>query len=240
MLDLSMSADKGLSAIGFDADDTLWRHADFYLQAEERLVARLAGHGGRQDILLKLRQIEARNLPLYGFGVKGFTLSMAETAVEATGGQAPAAMIGEILASGRELLRHPIEILPHVVETLAKLAGAYRLILITRGDLFDQERKLEESGLARFFDAVEIVSDKNAATYARIFARCADGAERAMMVGNSLKSDVIPAIAAGAWGVHVPQAATWAVERAEPPRDAPRFRRVEHLGELAALVAAVG
>ena len=235
-----MSADKGLSAIGFDADDTLWRHADFYLQAEERLVALLAGHGGRQDILLKLREIEARNLPLYGFGVKGFTLSMTETAIEATAGRASAAMIGEILASGRELLRHPIELLPHVAATLAKLAGAYRLILITRGDLFDQERKLEESGLAGFFDAVEIVSDKNAAIYARIFARQADGPERAMMVGNSLKSDVIPAIEAGAWGVHAPQPAAWAAEHAEPPHDAPRFRRVDHLGELTALLARIG
>jgi putative hydrolase of the HAD superfamily len=232
-----MPADTGLSAIGFDADDTLWRHADFYLQAEERLVALLADHGAREDILRKLREIEARNLPLYGFGVKGFTLSMTETAIEATDGRASAALIGEILASGRELLRHPIEILPEVRETLAALAGAYRLILVTRGDLFDQERKLEQSGLAGFFDAVEIVSDKNAATYARVFSRHADGPERAMMVGNSLKSDVLPAIEAGGWGVHVPQLAVWAVEHAEPPLEAPRFRRLEHLGELAAFVA---
>jgi putative hydrolase of the HAD superfamily len=235
-----MPADTGLSAIGFDADDTLWRHADFYLQAEERLIALLAGDGAREDILRKLREVEARNLPLYGFGVKGFTLSMTETAIEATGGRAPAALIGEILASGRELLRHPIEILPEVRETLAALAGAYRLILVTRGDLFDQERKLEQSALAGYFDAVEIVSDKDAATYARVFSRHADGPERAMMVGNSMKSDVLPAIEAGGWGVHVPQPTAWAVEHAEPPLAAPRFRRLEHLGELAAFVAELG
>jgi putative hydrolase of the HAD superfamily len=240
MLGLNMTTETGLSAIGFDADDTLWRHADFYLQAEERLVALLAGHGAREDILRKLREVEARNLPLYGFGVKGFTLSMTETAIEATGGRASAALIGEILASGRELLRHPMEILPEVRETLAALAGAYRLILVTRGDLFDQERKLAQSGLAEYFDAVEIVSDKNAATYARVFSRHADGPERAMMVGNSMKSDVLPAIEAGGWGVHVPQPVRWAVEHAEPPLAAPRFRRLEHLGELAALLAGLG
>jgi putative hydrolase of the HAD superfamily len=240
MLGMNMTTGTGLSAIGFDADDTLWRHADFYLQAEERLVALLAECGAREDILRKLREVEARNLPLYGFGVKGFTLSMTETAIEAAGGRASAALIGEILASGRELLRHPIEILPEVRETLTALAGAYRLILVTRGDLFDQERKLEQSGLAGFFDAVEIVSDKNAATYARVFSRHADGPDRAMMVGNSLKSDVLPAIEAGGWGVHVPQLAVWTVEHAEPPLEAPRFRRLAHMGELAALVAELG
>lgn len=225
-----------LTAIGFDADDTLWRHEDFYHQTEERLLARLAEHGDPPDLSLKLLEIERRNLPLYGYGVKAFTLSMIEMAIEASGGRAPAALIEEILAAGRELLRHPIEILPHVRETLAELAGAYRLVLITKGDLFDQERKLEESGLADFFDAVEIVSDKQAATYARLFTRHADGPERAMMVGNSLKSDVIPAIEAGGWGVHVPHAFTWAMERAEPPLAAPRYRRLGHLGELVGLI----
>ena len=235
-----MSVDATLSAIGFDADDTLWRHADFYLRAEERLVGLLADHGASDDVLAKLREVERRNLPLYGFGVKGFTLSMIETSIEATGGRASAALIDEILAAGRELLRHPVEILPHVCETLGQLAGTYRLILVTKGDLLDQERKLEESGLARFFDAVEIVSDKNASTYARVFARHADGPGRAMMVGDSLKSDVIPAIEAGGWGVHVPRAQTWAIEHGEPPLAAPRFRRLDHLGELVACVAQIG
>ena len=225
-----------LTAIGFDADDTLWRHEDFYRQTEERLIARLAEHGGSAELSLKLLEIERRNLPLYGYGVKAFTLSMIETAIEASGGRAPAALIDEILAAGRELLRHPIEVFPHVRETLTELAGAYRLILITKGDLFDQERKLEESGLAQFFDAVEIVSDKNPSTYARVFTRHADGPARAMMVGNSLRSDVIPVIEAGGWGVHVPHAVTWAMERAEPPVNAPRFRQLAHLGELAKMI----
>jgi putative hydrolase of the HAD superfamily len=231
---------SSLTAIGFDADDTLWQHEHFYQQTTDRLLARLADHGEPEALSLKLLEIERRNLPLYGFGVKGFTLSMIETAVETTEGRVSAALIAEILAAGRELLRHPIEVLPHVRETLADLAGAYRLILITKGDLFDQERKLTESGLADFFDAVEIVSNKTAATYARVFARHGDGAGRSMMVGNSLKSDVIPAIEAGGWGVHVPHTLTWAIEHAEPPLSAPRFRRLAHLGELVDLVAAVG
>lgn len=226
----------GLTAIGFDADDTLWRHEDFYQQVQERLLARLTEHGDPAELTSRLLEIERRNLPLYGYGVKAFTLSMVEMAIEASGGRAPAALIEEILAAGRELLRHPIEIFPNVRETLAELAGAYRLILITKGDLFDQERKLEESGLGNFFDAVEIVSDKKTATYARLFTRHADGPERAMMVGNSLKSDVIPAIEAGGWGVHVPHAFTWAIEHAEPPLAAPRFRRLPNLGELIGLI----
>jgi len=226
----------GLTAIGFDADDTLWRHEDFYQQIQERLLARLAEHGDAAELSARLLEIERRNLPLYGYGVKAFTLSMIEMAIEASGGRAPAALIEEILAAGRELMRHPIEVFANVRETLAELAGAYRLILITKGDLFDQERKLEESGLGDFFDAVEIVSDKKTATYARAFARHADGPERAMMVGNSLKSDIIPAIEAGGWGVHVPHAITWAMERAEPPLAAPRYRRLAHLGELVGLI----
>jgi putative hydrolase of the HAD superfamily len=227
-----MAAKAKLTAIGFDADDTLWRHGDFYLLAEQRLTGLLADFAAPEDVLQRLRRIELANLPLYGFGVKGFTLSMIETSIEAAGGRASAALIGEIVANGRELLRHPIELLPHVRETLATLADAFRLILITRGDLFDQERKLAQSGLVAFFDAVEIVSDKNASTYARVFARSADGPKYAMMVGNSMKSDVAPALEAGCWGVHVPHTVAWAVEHAEPPFDAARFKRLEHLGQL--------
>src|SRR5690606_5034439 len=134
----------------------------------------------------------AANLSRYGYGIKGFTLSMVETAIAVTGGKVPAAVLGDIVAAGRDMLVHPVETLPNVGETLAELAGSYRLILITKGDLFDQERKLAASGLGDFFTAVEIVSEKRADTYERVFARHADGAERAMMVGNSLRSDVIP------------------------------------------------
>jgi putative hydrolase of the HAD superfamily len=231
-----MSFDSKLSLIGFDADDTLWEHADFYRQAEKRLVDLLSDYGDETKITMKLREVELRNLPLYGFGVKGFTLSMIETTIELTGDAAPLMLVKRIVASGHELLKHPIELLPFVKETLSTLADAYSLILITRGDLFDQERKLEESGLRDFFEAVEIVSDKNVETYRHILKKHAERPERAMMVGNSLKSDVIPALEAGYWGVHVPQPLTWAVEHLEQPVLSPRFRRIADLGELWQLI----
>lgn len=226
-----------LSAIGFDADDTLWQNEQFFRLTEARFASLLEGHADAGELSRKLLELERRNLEHYGYGIKGFTLSMIETAIEITDGRVPAAVIYEILAAGREMLSHPVETLPHVRETLAHLAGRYRIILITKGDLFDQERKLAQSGLGELFDAVEIVSEKSAATYARIFARHGDGPERAMMVGNSLKSDILPAIEAGSWAVHVPHELTWALEHADEPLEAPRFRRLRHLGELAGLVA---
>lgn len=183
-------------------------------------------------------EAEKRNLGRYGFGIKGFTLSMIETAIEITNDRVPASVIRQILEAGREMLEHPVETLPHVRETLERLTGRYRILLVTKGDLFDQERKLAASGLGEFFDAVEIVSDKTQATYERVFARHGDGAERAMMVGNSLKSDVVPAIAAGGWGVFVPHELTWVLEHVEPPRDDPRFHEIPHLGELEKVIVA--
>ena len=210
---------RTLTTIGFDADDTLWQNEQFFRLTEDRFAALLAEHAERDHLTERLIAAERRNVGHYGFGIKGFTLSMIETAIEVTEGRVPAAVIGEILAAGREMLRHPIETLPHVTETLQALSGDYRLVLVTKGDLFDQERKLAQSGLGELFDAVEIVSDKTAATYARVFARHGDGAERAMMVGNSL---------------------TWVLEHAEAPVGSPRFREVEHLGLVLPLVREIG
>ncbi|RWB70505.1 MAG: HAD family hydrolase [Mesorhizobium sp.] len=228
-----------LTTIGFDADDTLWQNEQFFRMTEKRFAEMLVEHGDHEHIAARLLEAERRNLALYGFGIKGFTLSMIETAVEITGGEVPGSMIGEILAAGREMLSHPIEPLPHARETVKALAGSYHLVLITKGDLFDQERKLAQSGMGDLFDAVEIVSDKTAATYARIFSRHGRGPQSSMMVGNSLKSDVVPAIEAGGWGIHVPHELTWAIEHAEAPVEAPRFRQIAHLGELPNLVEAI-
>uniref|UniRef100_A0A9E7ZV23 HAD family hydrolase n=1 Tax=Bosea sp. NBC_00436 TaxID=2969620 RepID=A0A9E7ZV23_9HYPH len=221
-----------LTTIGFDADDTLWQNEQFFRMTEDRFVALLGEHGEAAEISGRLLEAEKRNLGFYGFGIKGFVLSMIETAIEITRGQVPASVIGEILAAGREMAAHPVETLPHVNETLAALSRDYRLVMITKGDLFDQERKLAQSGLGDFFHAVEIVSDKQAQTYRRIFARHGDGAERAMMVGNSLKSDILPALEAGSWAVHVPHELTWALEHADEPKDALRYRRLTDLGLL--------
>ncbi|HEV2505714.1 MAG TPA: HAD family hydrolase [Mesorhizobium sp.] len=229
-----------LTTIGFDADDTLWQNEQFFRLTERHFAELLSDHAEKEHLLERLLEAERRNLGTYGFGIKGFTLSMIETAIDVTGGKVPSEVIGRILAAGREMLSHPIETLPHVHDTLEMLAGGYRLVLITKGDLFDQERKLAQSGLGDFFQAVEIVSDKSRPTYERIFARHGDGAEHAMMVGNSLKSDVVPAIEAGSWGVFVPHELTWVVEHVEAPKAAPRFREIGHLGELPGLLSEIG
>ena len=228
-----------LTAIGFDADDTLWQNEHFFQLTEKSFTELLTDHGDSHHVSSRLLEAERRNLKLYGFGAKGFTLSMIETALEVTDGTVPQSVIGKILALGRAMLDFPIETLPEVHVTLAALAGRYRIILITKGDLFDQERKLVQSGLGDFFDAVEIVSDKTPSVYGRIFSRHADGPSRAMMVGNSLKSDVIPALEAGAWGVHVPHELTWELDRASAPEGHPRFREINTLGRLPALLAAI-
>lgn len=230
------SSGTSLTTIGFDADDTLWQNEQFFRQTEKHFVSLLAEHADGSDIEARLLEAERRNLALYGFGIKGFTLSMIETALDVGAGRVRPEIIGEILAAGREMLRHPIEILPQVRETLEQLAGSYRLVMITKGDLFDQERKLAQSGLAELFHAVEIVSDKNATTYSRIFARHGDGADHSMMVGNSLKSDIVPAIAAGSWGIYVPHDLTWVLEHEEEPRQAPRFRKLDSLAQLTGLI----
>ena len=157
-----------------------------------------------------------------------------------TDGRIPASVIAEIMDVGRFMLTHPIELLPGARETVEALVGRYRLVLVTKGDLFHQESKLAASGLGELFDGIEIVSDKSRATYERVFARHGDGAERAMMIGNSLKSDVLPAIEAGGWGVFVPHDLTWAVEHADEPDGHPRFRKIAHLGELADVIKEIG
>ncbi len=230
---------RPLTTIGFDADDTLWQNETFFRMTEERFHALVSDHAKGADLSARLLEAEKRNLAAYGFGIKGFTLSMIETAVEVTNGEVPASVIGEILAAGREMLSHPVETLPHARETLEELTGDYRIVLITKGDLFDQERKLAQSGLGEFFDAIEIVSSKTVETYARIFAQHGDGPERGMMVGNSLRSDILPAIEAGGWGVYVPHDLTWALEHAEPPNGSPRFHELTDLGGLPDLVRAL-
>jgi putative hydrolase of the HAD superfamily len=230
---------RPITAIGFDADDTLWQNEHYYRLTEGHFQALLGDYAEGEHVSERLLEAEKRNLSQYGFGIKGFTLSMIETAIEITEGEVPAKTISQILDIGRDLLRHPVETLPHAEETLQALNGHFLLVLITKGDLFDQERKLAQSGLGDYFDAVEIVSDKSATTYRRVFTRVADGPDRAMMVGNSLKSDIVPAIAAGAYGVFVPHALTWVLEHVEPPTEAPRFRQIAHLGELAAVLDAI-
>ena len=229
-----------LTTIGFDADDTLWHNERFFRLTQARFNDLLSNHAPPEHLAERLLQAERRNVGAYGFGVKGFTLSMIETAIEVSEGQVPAAVIGELLAAGREMLAHPIELLPHARDAVEALSGRYRLVLVTKGDLLDQERKLAQSGLGDLFDAVEIVSDKRSQTYRDVFARHGTGPDQAMMVGNSLKSDVWPMLEAGGWAVHVPHEMTWELEHAPPPEGHPRFAELNDLHLLPEVVARIG
>jgi len=235
---MGQEAAMSITTVGLDADDTLWHNETIFRLTHDRFVALLADHADRDTLESRLAETEKRNLRLYGYGVKGFTLSMIETAMELTGGEAPASVVREILAAGREMLAHPVETLPGVDEALAALSERYRLVLITKGDLLDQERKLAASGLGDLFAAIEIVSEKDRRTYDRVFARHGTGADEAVMAGNSMKSDVLPALEAGAFAVHIPYVITWAHELADAPEDHDRFGALDSIAELPAWIAA--
>ena len=228
-----------ITTVGLDADDTLWHNETIFRLPHARFVDLLDDHGDAETIETRLADVERRNLRLYGYGVKGFTLSMIETAMELCDGGAPPEVVREILAAGREMLAHPVETLPGVDEVVAELSEKYRLVLITKGDLLDQERKLAASGLGERFSAVEIVSEKDRATYDRVFARHGTGPAEAVMAGNSMKSDVVPAIEAGAFGVHIPYHVTWAHELADAPEGHPRYVSLSRIGELPDWIAAI-
>jgi len=227
-----------LTTIGFDADDTLWHNERFFALTQNHFADLLADHTDRDTLMTRLLAAERRNLPHYGFGIKGFTLSMVETAIEVTDGSVPAAVIAQILDAGRDMLSHEVELLPHARQTLDALRHEYTVLVITKGDLLHQERKLAQSGLRDIFDGIEIVSAKSCDEYTRIFAQHGTGADQGLMVGNSMVSDVLPMIAAGGWGIYAPHGLTWEIEHADPP-DHPRFREINTLGDLPALIQSV-
>lgn len=216
---------QNLTTIAFDADDTLWHNERFFKLTEDRSADLLRDYVEGHHLAEHLLAAEKRNLGHYGFGIKGFTLSMIETAIDVTDGRVPACVISELIAAGREMLEHPIELLPHAREAVEAVADTHRVLLVTKGDLLDQERKLAQSGLGDLFDAVEIVSDKTPEIYTRIFDRHGTGAAHALMAGNSLRSDVNPVIAAGGWGVHVPTTSPGATRWTTPPRTPRDFER---------------
>jgi putative hydrolase of the HAD superfamily len=226
--------------IAFDGDDTLWRNEDLFTVSQSRYRAILSAHTHLDDDGLdeRLAATEQRNILRYGYGVKGFTLSMIETAIEITDGAIPAADIAVILRLGQAMLEHPVELLDGVRETLKALRDRDPEIwLITKGDLFDQESKIARSGLEPLFDRIEIVSEKDRDTYSRILSRAGVAAEDFVMVGNTLRSDVLPVLAIGGRAFHVPYHTTWAHETAPEPHDHPGYAVLQ---SLSALPAALG
>lgn len=222
--------------IAFDADDTLWHNERFFHLTQQHFASLLADYTTPDHLGTRLLAAERRNLGRYGFGIKGFTLSMIETALEVTSDKVPGRVIRELVEAGQEMLAHPVELLPHARAAIEALAPDHRIVLITKGDLLDQERKLAASGLGELFDGVEIVSHKTPEIYTQAFARHAVAPENACMVGNSLRSDVLPAIAAGAWGIYVPHDLNWQLEHADHPQNTARFREITDLSALPDLI----
>ena len=220
--------------ICLDADDTLWHNETWFRRTFQAFAALLAPFAAAEEVQRRLDTIEHRNVRLYGYGVKGFVLSMLETASELAGDALPAAAVRDILALGRDMLVHPVEFLPGVEEALPLLAARGRLVLVTKGDLHHQEAKLAASGLGEWFEGVEIVSEKHAATYARVFARYGAAPAEAVMAGNSMRSDILPALEAGAYAALIPFELVWSHEAAEAPAAHPRYRELASLAELPA------
>jgi putative hydrolase of the HAD superfamily len=219
--------------IGFDADDTLWHNERLYKDAQGAFRALLGHYCPPELAEERLHQTEMRNLSLFGYGIKGFALSMVETAVQLSDGKVSGAEVMSIIGIARKLLESPVDLLPNAEKTVSLLSRSYPLMLITKGDLLDQEAKLRRSGLSRHFHAVEILSNKRREDYAALFLRHKLAPGRFLMVGNSMRSDIWPVLELGANAVHIPHEHEWAHETAEsPPPHHAGFHSVEHLGLL--------
>ena len=222
-----------IEVIAFDADDTLWRNEDYYLDVQGRFQQILSAYHSAEWIGQRLYAIEVKNLRHFGYGAKSFTLSMIETAIELSEGRISATEIQRIVDLGREILATPVELLEGVGATIPQLAESYQLMIITKGDLLHQETKIAQSGLGDYFRWAEVVSEKDAATYARLAARHAIAPERFLMVGNSLKSDILPVLEMGGAAVHIPYQTTWQHERvADADLHGKEYGKLSHIGQL--------
>lgn len=215
--------------IAFDADDTLWVNEPYFQETEHRFCELLEDYLPQHTVARELLQTEIENLSLYGYGVKGFILSMIETAMRISNNTIPLEVVGRIIEFGKELLNKPIELLDGVPEVLATLKENYRLVVATKGDLLDQERKLKKSGLEHYFHHIEIMSDKKESDYLKLIRHLDIRPDQFMMIGNSLKSDILPVLKIGGHGIHIPYHTTWAHEHIDTSIDHPHFRQAESL-----------
>lgn len=223
-----------IRTIGFDADDTLWVNETYFRETEDKFADLLQEFETKNKIDNELFAKEMENLRLYGYGVKGFMLSMLETAIELSSGQVNSQTLSKIIAMGKHMIDQPVEILDGVQETLQYLAPKYRLIVMTKGDLLDQERKLQKSGLSKYFQHVEVLSDKKEKNYSDLLAHLEIDVDEFVMIGNSLKSDVLPLLNIGAKAIHIPFHTTWAheeVSEKEIDKDH-QYLKIERLTQL--------
>lgn len=222
--------------IAFDADDTLWHNEPYFDEAQAKFCGLFQDYASHQEILGLILNHQIKNLPLYGFGIKAFTLSMIESALALTNNQITGNDIQKVLQIGKELLEKPVELLPNVIEVLEALKGKYKLIVATKGDLKDQHRKLHDSGLGHYFHHIEVMSDKTDLDYQKMLGRLDILPQDFMMIGNSLKSDVLPVLNIGGFGIHIPYHTTWEYEKIDFEVQHDNFKSIENILEVLSLV----
>ncbi len=228
---------KDIKVIGFDADDTLWINEDYYRGTEQKYADLLSDFGEKQDILDSLFRTEMQNLERYGYGIKPFMISMIENAISISDNKVPIGIISKILAMGKEMINKPVVLLPGVREVIENLYGKYRLILATKGDLLDQERKLKLSSLSGYFHHIEVMSDKTTESYRELLKHLEIEPANFVMIGNSLRSDIHPPYELGCRAIYVPYALTWQHEmNVEEIPESDRFHKVEKLSDILKLL----
>lgn len=221
-----------IKVIAFDADDTLWDNEPFFRETENRFCELISDYLPAHTLERELLQTEITNIELYGYGIKGFILSMIETALRVSDHTIPSSALNKIIALGKEMMQKPVQLLNGAEEVLSELKKNYRLVMATKGDLVDQHRKLHKSGLGRHFHHIEIMTDKKENDYARLIGRLDIQPDEFVMIGNSLKSDILPVLTVGGFGIHVPYHTTWIHERIEGEVKHQNFQRLESLEEL--------
>ena len=223
---------KNIRTIAFDADDTLWHNEPYFDEAQERFCQLFQDFASSQEILGSILNHQVKNLPLYGFGIKAFTLSMIETALKLTNRNISGKGIEQIMEIGKDLLQKPVELLPNIESVLSELKGKYKLIVATKGDLKDQHRKLHDSGIGAYFHHIEVLSDKTELDYEKMLGRLDVQAEEFLMIGNSLKSDVLPIINLDGYAIHIPYRTTWEYEKIDFEIEHENFKSFEKMEEI--------
>jgi putative hydrolase of the HAD superfamily len=218
--------------IAFDADDTLWHNEPYFDEAQAKFCDLFADYASKQEILQLILSHQVKNLPLYGFGIKAFTLSMIDAALELTNHQISGQGIKKIIAIGRDLLQKPVELLPEVEDVLQQLKGKYKLVVATKGDLKDQHRKLHDSGIGHYFHHIEVMSDKKELDYEKMLGRLDTKPENFIMIGNSLKSDVLPVLNIGGHGYHIAYHTTWEYEKIDFEIEHDNFKSLEKISDV--------
>jgi putative hydrolase of the HAD superfamily len=222
--------------IAFDADDTLWHNEPYFDEAQERFCVLFQDYASSQEILGLILNHQIKNLPLYGFGIKAFTLSMIESALELTNHKISGKNIQKVIQIGKDLLQKPVELLPNVTEVLEQLKGSHKLIVATKGDLKDQHRKLHDSGIGAYFHHIEVMSDKAELDYEKMLVRLDCKAEDFLMIGNSLKSDVLPVLNIGGHAIHIPYHTTWEYEKIDFEIEHDNFKSFTNITEILPLL----